>query len=163
MAVAESSSCGRSTVLLFLLIVFISFIIISKTIISETKVLDQYHYYFTTDDGVNTLRRRNSSRFNANNRCSRILLYDTELVSADTGLGHDCWDSVPACNKHFVTGVSVKIARLRHFDPSFWTDGPSPSYNPSLNLSLRHFPSSQLGTPLQRKQVEKHNYLRADS
>ena len=54
----------------------------------KAKVLDQYHYYFTTDDGVNTLRRTNNSRFNANNRCGRILLYDTELVSADTGLGH---------------------------------------------------------------------------
>lgn len=93
MAVAESSSCGRSTVFLFLLIVFISFIIISKTIISETKVLDQY---FTTDDGVNTLRRTNSSRFNAN-RCSRILLYDTELVSAVTCLHCRCYDGFRSC------------------------------------------------------------------
>lgn len=92
MAVAESSSCGRSTVFLFLLIVFISFIIISKTIISETKVLDQY---FTTDDGVNTLRRTNSSRFNAN-RCSRILLYDTELVSKDTGASYTLASTVAA-------------------------------------------------------------------
>lgn len=87
---------SSSRLLLFLLIVFISFIIVFS-ILSETKILDQYHFHEvqsisvprinTTDDRINTSYVR-VNRTESKGRCSRILLYDTELVAKDTGLGH---------------------------------------------------------------------------
>ncbi len=102
------SSCGRSTIFMFLLIVFVSFIIFS-----ETKFFDQLRSISflevqsisiprvnTTDAGINALPRTNYISFNAkiskvsgsstasNDRCNRILLYDTELVAKESGLGH---------------------------------------------------------------------------
>jgi len=95
----------RRTTFLFLVIVFISFIIFS---LSQSKIILAPHLFneeksLTTprindglqfNDGNDLHQNRNSSADNVssssvdNSNCSRILLYDTELVDQDCGIGH---------------------------------------------------------------------------
>ena len=102
MVVADRSR--RRTTAFLSLTVFIAFIIFSLS--SESTILARYHQsvsipqIITTDDRKNRLSSKNSSIVNTNinnisgsstassDRCSRILLYDTELVAKDTGVGH---------------------------------------------------------------------------
>ena len=99
----------RRLTFLFLLILFISFIIFS--LLSQSKIFVRYLFNEEqsssipriADDRNNLYRNKNNSsvvnninssvnvvnkRIATSGRCSRILLYDTELMDKDTGVSH---------------------------------------------------------------------------
>jgi len=75
--------------------VFISFIIFSLS--QSRNILASYHFNFNEEKSSQTIRINNGLQFNDGNNlhhqkrngmCNRVLLYDTELVDKDCGIGH---------------------------------------------------------------------------